>query len=385
MILYRTVFLLSKRMMWYILLMVLFACQKQPYSTDFSIDGLKPMDTHLVSTAASYHNNHIRDMVLIYGGGTNKGQVWDYYAFHPYVVYKNDQHVYEWMFDGFLFLELSDDLGFSFTVGHGDPAKPAQKANWATLIDKYFEQGRSLHELDQAIDDATWSAGQPPSKRRIVIGIPEPLTAVANNWGMAEGIWLNFQTAGHKTKACKWFVDEVSARFNAANFRHLTLDGFYWIGEAIEDNGTTIADMGSYLSGLNLSFNWIPWWQSPGYANPTALGFSDSYLQPNYFFYSTVPFSRLQAACNAAITYGLGLEMEFDDNILYFDPYRTKFNEYLDVFGQNNIFDTKKIAYYQSESTILKLFTSTVPVHKTMYKRLCETVVRRQKLGLPTL
>ena len=160
----------------------------------------------------------VRDLVLIYGAGTEKGQQ------------------YDWMFDGFLFLELSDDWDFSFTVGHGDPAKPAQKANWNTLLDKYFTQGRSLHALDQAIDDATWSAGQPPSKRKVVIGIPEPLETVSINWGMADGIWLDFQYESHRAAACRWFIDQAETRFNNANFRHLELDGFYWIGEAVENN-----------------------------------------------------------------------------------------------------------------------------------------------------
>ncbi len=363
---------------------ILSSCKKNEINDKAPMKNKLKASAQNAQTSTLATNNKIRDMVLIYGGGTEKGQDWDFYSFHPYVVYKTDQQVYEWMFDGFLFLELSDDWNYSFTLGHGDPNKPAQKANWATLIDKYFETGRSLHELDQAIDDATWSAGQPPSKRKIVIGIPEPLTAVANNWGMAEGIWLNFQNPSHKTMACKWFIDEVRARFSSAAFRHLTLDGFYWIGESVEDNASTISAIGTYLSGYNLSFNWIPWWQSPGYTNPGALGFSDTYLQPNYFFYN-VPVSRLQDACNAANTYGLGLEMEFDDNVLYFDPYRTKFNQYFDVFGQNNVFDTKKLTYYQSENTILKLWSSTDPLHKVMYKRLSETVTRRQKLGIPTL
>jgi hypothetical protein len=326
-----------------------------------------------------------RDLVLIYGAGTEIGQQWDYYAFHPYVVYKNTLNQYDWMFDGFLLLELNDEWNYSFTVGHGDPTKPAQKANWNTLLDKYFATGRSLHALDQAIDDATWSAGQPPSKRKIVIGIPEPLKAVGINWGMVDGVWLNFQNDAHRTIACKWFIDQVESRFNSANFRHLVLDGFYWIGEDVGDAQNVTADVSSYLSTKNYCFTWIPWWQSPGYDHPQDFGFSDTYLQPNYYFYSNVPYSRLQDACNKAYANGTYLEAEFDDNVLYYAPYRTKMNEYLDVFASNNVFTSMKMTYYQSQSTILKLFTQKDyhPPLDTLYRKFCEIVTARQKVINP--
>lgn len=326
-----------------------------------------------------------RDMVLIYGAGTEGGQQWDYYAFHPYVVYKNKQNQYDWMFDGFLFLELNDQWNFSFTTGHGDPSKPALKANWNTLLDKYFSAGRSLHALDQAIDDATWSAGQPPAKRKVVIGIPEPLKSAGSNWGMANGIWLNFQNDAHRTMACKWFIDEVITRFDTAHFRHLVLDGFYWIGEAVGDASAVTQDVAAYLAPKNYCFTWIPWWQSPGYNNPQAFGFSDTYLQPNYFFYSTVPYSRLQDACNAAYANNIYLEMEFDDNVLYYAPYRTKMNEYMDVFGSNNVYANMKLTYYQSQSTILKLFTQKDyhPPLDSIYRKFCEIITARQKVVNP--
>lgn len=327
-----------------------------------------------------------RDMVLIYGAGTdNIGQQWDYYAFHPYVVYKNAQNQYDWMFDGFLLLELKDQWDYSFTVGHGDPNKPAQKANWNTLLDKYFTTGRSLHALDQAIDDATWSAGQPPTKRKIVIGIPEPLKSVGVNWGMVDGVWLNFQNDAHRTAACKWFIDEVVTRFSSANFRHLVLDGFYWIGEDVGDAQNVTLDVSNYLGTKNYSFTWIPWWQSPGYNNPQVFGFSDTYLQPNYYFYSNVPYSRLQDACNAAYANGTYLEMEFDDNVLYYAPYRNKMYEYMNVFGTNNVYSSMKLTYYQSQSTILKLFTQKDyhPPLDSLYRKFCEIVTARQKVVNP--
>lgn len=345
-------------------------------------DELKSLKSGAMLSASK---TKIRDLVLIYGAGTEKGQQWDYYAFHPYVVHKNEQQQYDWMFDGFLFLELSDDWDFSFTVGHGDPAKPAQKANWNTLLDKYFTQGRSLHALDQAIDDATWSAGQPPSKRKVVIGIPEPLETVSINWGMADGIWLDFQYESHRAAACRWFIEQAEIRFNNANFRHLELDGFYWIGEAVENNPNVTFEVSNYLATKDYSFTWIPWWNSPGYDNPQQFGFSDTYLQPNYFFYDYIPYSRLQNACDEAFNNNIYLEMEFDDNVLYFDSYREKMYQYMDVFRQNNVYSSMKLTYYQAQNTILHLFTQKEyhPHLNTLYNDFCKIVTDRQKVQNP--
>lgn len=336
-------------------------------------------------TSLSAPKTKAGDLVLIYGAGTEKGQEWDSYAFHPYVVYKNEQGQYDWMFDGFLFLELCDDWDYSFTIGHGDPAKPAQKANWNTLLDKYFTQGKSLYALDQAIDDATWSAGQPPSKRKVVIGIPEPLESVSVNWGMADGIWLDFQYESHRAAACRWFIDQVETRFNSANFRHLVLDGFYWIGEAVENNPNVTREVSSYLAAGSYSFTWIPWWNSPGYNNPQQFGFSDTYLQPNYFFYDNVPYSRLQSACDEAFANNIYLEMEFDDNVLYFESYREKMYHYMNVFRDNNVYSSMKLTYYQAQNTVLHLFTQKEyhPHLDTLYNEFCKIVTSRQKVQNP--
>lgn len=356
------------------------------YSVQDGVENLNGAKNLKSGTTLSAPKTKVRDLVLIYGAGTEKGQQWDYYAFHPYVVHKNEQQQYDWMFDGFLFLELSDDWDFSFTVGHGDPAKPAQKANWNTLLDKYFTQGCSLHALDQAIDDATWSVGQPPSKRKIVIGIPEPLEAVSINWGMADGIWLDFQYESHRAAACRWFINQAETRFNSANFRHLELDGFYWIGEAVENNPNVTLEVSNYLATKDYSFTWIPWWNSPGYETPNQFGFSDTYLQPNYFFYDYVPYSRLQSACDEAFSNNIYLEMEFDDNVLYFDSYREKMYQYMDVFRQNNVYSSMKLTYYQAQNTILHLFTQKEyhPHLDTLYNKFCKIVTDRQKVQNPS-
>lgn len=357
------------------------SCQTSQHDAASDSTSSDMINRDLQSSAlATVKKTTARDLVLIYGGGTEKNQHWDPYAFHPYVVFQNEEGKYDWMFDGFLFLELCDDWDYSFTVGHGDKNKPAEKANWQTLIDKYFTKGLNIHSLDQAIDDATWSAGQPTSKRKVVIGIPEPLTEVGINWGMVDNVWLDFQYDFHKVSACQWFINEVEKRFQQENFRHLELDGFYWIGEAVADNHNVTLEVGKYLAAKKYSFTWIPWWKSPGYENPQKFGFSDTYLQPNYFFYD-VPFSRLQMACDEAFINKTNLEVEFDDNALYFDDYRQKMHDYLDVYEKNNVYPSMKLAYYQAQNTVLKLYSyrDSHPHLGELYRKFCKIVTDRQK------
>lgn len=47
------------------------------------------------------------------------------------------------------------------------------------------------------------------------------------------------------------------------------------------------------------------------------LGFDTAFLQPNHFFSKDIPDIRLDQACNTARKFGMGLEMEFDSNVLY--------------------------------------------------------------------
>lgn len=320
----------------------------------------------------------IRDLVLIYGAGTDRSQVWNKEAFVPYVAYKNGD-AQDWLFDGFLFLEIFDKEGYSYTTGHG--TKPALKKHWQGLIDSYLNSELSAGALDKCIADVAAKEGTPSRKRKLTIGIPEPLKG-AVEWGEVDGKMLDFSKDEDRIAGCKWFVDEVIRKFQAANFKNVELEGFYWIAEEVVNTKTIIASIGTYLEEKEYTFSWIPWWKSPGYSDYSPYKFTDVYLQPNYFFSTNVPYSRLQEACDEAKKYKINLEVEFDNAVLGGNGQRL--NDYLDVFEENSIYDEMKLAYYQEINTIQRLYESTSPADKNLYKRLAEIIVKRQKQENPS-
>ncbi len=318
----------------------------------------------------------IRDLVLIYGAGTTVGDKWTDQSFVPYVSYNNGQQE-EWMFDGFLFLELNDGNGNAYTTGHAP--NPALKTQWEALIKNYFEAGQSIAALDERLEKAAQKISGTVPKRKVVIGIPEPMRG-AVEWGEVNGKILDFSKDEHRIEGCKWFIDNVINKFAESKFKHIELEGFYWIAEEMDHTSTIMSPIGNYLKDKKMTFVWIPWWKSPGYDNGKQYGFTEVYLQPNYFF-DKEPLSRLQEACIEAKTHGIDLEVEFDESVLGGNG--SKLNDYLDVFEENQIYETKKLAYYQSVNTLLKLYRSVDPADKALYKRLSEIVSKRQKVENP--
>lgn len=354
------------------------SCNKNYMYPDY--DGNEKKDTTKPEPGGPGSNvtkTTIRDLVLIYGGGADGPQAWTKEAFYPYVVYENNS-AFDWMFDGFLFLELKDGKGHAYTTGHSP--EPALKLQWESLMDKYFRKDHSFDALDQCISDVIVKTGAPARKRKVIVGVPEPMKG-ATQWGELDGKMLDFSKDADRITACKWFIDQVKEKFSAAGYTNIELEGFYWIAEEVENTAPIISSIGSHLEKAKNSFLWIPWWKSPGYDNYTPYGFSDVYLQPNYFFSNDVPYSRLQEACDEASKYKINLEVEFDERVL--GGKGQKLYDYLEVFQQNNVYETRKLAYYQSENTILKLYQSSNAADKELYQRFSEIVTKRQKVEEP--
>lgn len=353
------------------------SCSKKYMYPDYDGNEKKDSTGTPPVNAGDVRKTAVRDLVLIYGGGADGPQTWTKEAFYPYVACENNG-AWDWMFDGFLFLELKDGNGHAYTTGHAP--EPALKEHWEQLIIKYFRKGYAFSALNDCIADVVVKAGNPSRKRKVIVGIPEPMKA-ATQWGAIDGKMLDFSKDADRITACKWFIDQVKEKFTAAAYPNIELEGFYWIAEEVENTAPIIASIGDYLKKGKSTFPWIPWWKSPGYDNYKPYGFSDVYLQPNYFFSDDVPYSRLQEACDEARKHHINLEVEFDERVL--GGKGQKLYDYLEVFQQNKVYETMKLAYYQSENTILKLSQSSNTADRDLYKRLCEIIVKRQKETAP--
>ena len=329
----------------------------------------------------------IVDLVLIYGGGAHRGVVWNKEHFAPYVSYTDRTNKEQWLFDGFLMLEIVDGKGKIFATGYY--GTPATKNEWKSLADYIFKPGQSIDALNTCIAEKIQHLGAPPQKRKVVIAIPEPIVAGPNSnyketpadyWGEVDGRKLNFTVQDDRTIACKWYIDYVIDKFDEENFSDLELAGFYWIAEESFHTKTILAAVGNYLEEAGYTFNWIPYWKTkPDYFNWKELGFHVAYLQPNYFFNLDVPYSRLQEACKVAKEHDLDLELEFDMRVFADNGDRgVRLYNYMKAFRENGILETKRIAYYQDCDVLYHLYRATGEKEKVIFHDFCEFVLEHQ-------
>lgn len=321
----------------------------------------------------------ITDMVLIYEGGAHRKEVWNTNLFEPYVVTKDQQNNYHWMFDAFLFLEIKDGNGRGFASYY--EKLPARKQEWQTLINRYFQPGNAICALNDCIEQFKSKVGKAPAKRQVVVFIPEPIPN-QKDWGDINGEAMDFSKQTHRINAIKWFIRTVQEKFKSANLQNLELHGFYWVAEEATNSRDLTNEVSQYLRQNNYSFNWIPYFTADGWKQWKSLGFHKAWLQPNYFFKDYITFGRLDSAFQRATANGMSLELEFDDNALKKYGKGYKLENYLNVFQERGGLDSMSVAYYQGGSSLYKLWTSPEAEDKALYRRLADIIVRRQENGI---
>ena len=337
------------------------------------------------------------DMVLCYGGGhARTPYYWMSSRLQSYVSYTDPDNVEHWLFDAFLFLEFADTgsggSNVSYVTGHLDsstglPLNSATQDDWQTLIDYLFSDTYNLVALDKEVATVASRIGEPPTKRKVIISIPEPIqylntgdtSSSRTYWGKVDNKTLDFSKTDDRVTACKWFIDKVRARFNAKNFKNIELAGFYWLAEKSTYTEAILPSVAKYLHQFKYSFNWIPYYNATGYSNWQNYGFDYAFLQPNYFFTTTIPVSRLKDAINLADKASMNLEMEFDENVLayYASPKATRLSDYMDAFRTYDVWEKKRIAYYQGNSAVHYLRLSTNATDQELYHEFCNFVITR--------
>lgn len=328
----------------------------------------------LPSEIKNLSGNPISDLVLIYDGGLHR-QPWTIERMRPYV-YRENAGKTEFLFDGFLFLEIFDNKK-NIEYYPGYKKNPAPKADWLSLLDTYFGEGKSLGALETILEELATKGQRPTRKRKVVISIPTPINAFTG-WGGIEGRVLDFNKLDDQIAAEKWFIDEALKRWGERNYKHLELIGFYWVDEDAGHYENAIRLTGEYVRSRGRKFYWIPYWNAQGGDRWKELGFDYAYEQPNYFFNTSIPYSRLNDACVFGRKYGLGMEMEFDYRVSQSD-FKSRFDDYIKAFTENNIWKLKPVAYYEGGGAWGGMATGTGEELKMMCKRLGDIIVERQR------
>lgn len=316
------------------------------------------------------------DMVLLYSGGAHRNYQWDEELVEPYVTYKDRSGKEHWMFDSFLFLEIHNGDGKSFATGY--TPNPANQQDWKKLVDHYFQSRYCLGALNRSIESAKERMGEPSEKRKVVIGIPEPIKT-QKDWGsVSNGVMLDFSISNDRIAACKWYIDYTRQKFSELNYKNLELAGFYWIAEEATNTRAILSDLSSYLNRLKYSFVWIPYHGSDGAFEWKQLTFNYAYYQPNYFFNDARPISFLNKACEDAVKYEMDMEIEFDDRALVgHGNWGYRLENYMNAFKEYGIWKNRRIAYYQGGTTLYKLSKATDSNDELLYHKFCKFVTER--------
>lgn len=324
--------------------------------------------------------SRISDMALIYHGGTqripnNAGQMKHY-------VFRETAGKPEFLFDSFLFLEITTTLnGQFYDFGVELPyAKVPGKAEWIWLLDQTFAMGRGPDAIEQTIDSLVQKGYAPPTKRKVIFSIPNPIFG-NKSWGMIDNKAMDMSKLEDRFKAARWFVEQVEERWKKKNYKYIELEGYYWVHETIDSHNqddVLIKQVSDYVKEKDLDFVWIPYNWAEGAERWKEIGFTRAYQQPNYFFDLKSEMWILQRGIDFAKEHGLQLEFEFDDRVSE-EGYRQHFYDYVEKFGESGVWDNQEVAYYEGGGAWYRMSISKNAEMKKMAKTLGDIIVERQK------
>ena len=321
--------------------------------------------------------SHPTDMVLIYDGGVHRSVKWNKDHFAPYVSIENEEGTKDWLFDGYLFLEITNGKGRGFASYY--EKQGARKLEWKELVDNYFREDNAIMALNERIEEVKQKVEESEfKKRKVVLCLPEPIPN-QRDWGEYNNKTLNFSRTEDRLTACKWYVDYAEDMFEKSGVENLDLVGFYWIAEEATNSRLLSGSVASYIHKKGYNFYWIPYFFADGYSEWRDLGFDQSYYQPNYFFKETTPITQLEEACIRAKKNKMSMEMEFDENALKKHGKGYRMKEYIRMFEKHEVWKSMDVAYYQGEDAFNKLFHSNEVEDNNLYMSLANIIAKRQK------
>ena len=352
----------------------------QPYAWESARDGI-----------LSY-----TDLVLCYGGSTHrKPYEWTAGRFAPMVSYTDASGREQWLFDSFLCIEFR--MG-DYSINLGQHLDSGTRKHWEELLDYWLgDPATGVGALEVAIAAAATRLGPPPTKRKVVMVLPDPIIyeyydgskPSTTYWGEVNGRRMDFSNDQDRITVQKWYINEVRRHFDEAGYKYIELAGFYIVSEDLATPGDgwnpelkrweeVIPSVAEYLHALNHSLAWIPYNRAAGYTRWREMGIDYAYMQPNIFWgrHADYTWERFFSDVKAN---NLAMELEFDDELLAKNPgceaYRTRLREYMSGARTNGIYGTQPLAYYQGYMSLYDLWISEDPVDQALFHEFCRFVV----------
>lgn len=356
------------------------------------------MLTFLGTSAQFSKVTDIDDLALIYIGAQNRPD-WNKELFRPYVEHVFSDSTSSWFFDGFIMLEFRrwNKDGVAVNLGESR-AQPSTQQDWADMLDTQLglDSDTGCKALDQLIGELLPKLGKPSHKHKVVMSIP--LNNIKGDWywGEIDGKTL---TGNDRVKAMKWYIDLLLDRWNKAGFKNIELDGVYWTKEAyVANEDEDFKQITAYAKEKGLLNYWIPYRTALGRDKWRDWGIDVAYLQPNYYFKDERPMEWLDSSIDFAKKHGLGLELEFagydwsynistgerrlvpPGNIGLYDinpNYYQRLVDYINHFEQQDVFDTKPVAYYTGFQGIYDFVNSSNQRDRDIIDRLARIIKKR--------
>lgn len=298
-------------------------------------------------------------------------------------LYRDNGGKAEWLFDGFLFLEIYatvDGVKYDYGIANSDKIAPDKKI-WECLLTETFSDRRGPNALEIVLDSLAQKGQLPPYKRKVMFSIPNPQYG-QTNWGDINGQVLDFNKAEDRLTAAKWYIDQLLEIWNKQEYNYLDFAGFYWLHETIDgapnNDGDLVRSVASYLKEKDMDLCWIPYNWADGVEQWREYGFSVVYQQPNYFFDTKTELWVLERGINFAKEQGIGLEMEFDESVINNEKYLERYYTYINEFEKKGVWENQPVAYYHGGSAWLEMARSKKPEIIEAHKTLADILVKRQ-------
>ncbi len=350
----------------------------QVNTNDAYLDSITNEETYL--SFCSESNDKITDLLVMYHGGAERLK-YTKDELRSYVYRYNAAGEFEWLFDGYLFLEDRTDIG----TGHAFEQHAylfqkdrARKTEWKWLLDRIFTPGESVSALNDLIDEMAFKEAVPARKRKVILSIPEPLSGQLG-WGSLDGRPLDFANDSDRVDAVKWYIDELATRFDAKEFDHLELSGFYWLRSNDELTFQLMPIIASYIKSKGYKFYWRPSYRRFRGDSWREHGFDAAYLTPDHLTTSAFKKVNVDRACTYASLNNMGLELDLNNLVRRFANYRTKFYDYMSVYTENNVFDKAAMSFQDGHGIFHEMSQSDNEELKAIYNHVLDVVAERQK------
>ena len=381
------------------------------------------------------------DMTLIPGHSSHRSPLaWDKERWGKHVSYVDEGGREHWLFDCFLLIEGQQtgeygSSGYTYVLTESSiPSAP--KTLWQQALDFWFNGGTfpwqesywgngqdsfgrwytgrmvtpsptfamgQLDALEACIRETAARIGVPPSKRYVVLALPEPIyfenyiasvtasppSGNSRYWGVLDGQTMDFSKTEDRIKTCRWFIDETRAAFARKQYEHLELLGFYILPEVLDTQwraeykkyDETVPAVAAYLHACNEGLYWIPYNLAAGYKTWKDFGIDLAYMQPNYYWDETGK-NPMDVTFREITRLGMGLELEFEYSMVEAvggaasaAKYRTRFDEYLNWARSSGVYGTRSIALYSGTDALHQLANSNLPGDRETYHKLCHFLI----------